>query len=170
MKITFDLSTKDYLKFYKNNLKKNNILFRPSIFIFGMIISLLLTLTYKANYVRINSVELANKTLSFIINVVVLYGFIIGLIFFSRAISVNRLKRQIKENPFIIGHHELELIGNRLILKSKSATTEFLKDSFILLEETSEYLYLYRGKHSALIIPKSGINNESEQIKKWMTK
>ena len=167
MKITFELSIKDYMIFYKKNLRENVLLFKPYIFLIAVLVTVILIVFNKDYVFIINSHDLSNTYLGLLINSVITFGFLIGLIFIIRSSIWHRILKQINENPFLIGHHEFELINNKLILKTQTTTTEFMKESFNRIDNTSDYIYLYRGKQSALIIPKTS-KEFDEQFNKWL--
>ncbi len=169
MKKTFEQSYKDYLIFYKRNLKRKSILFKPYIFLIAILLAVLLTVLNKNDVIVINSNDLSHTPWGVIINFIGKLGGIIIIIYIVRHVYLGRIQKTLRQNPYLIGPQEIELKDNKLIWKTPTTKTEYLREAFISFEITAEYFYLYKGNYSALIIPKSS-NSFDDHLDKWLSK
>ncbi len=164
MSIKFDLKIDDYLIFYKRLYKKGNPIFKPYVFLIGLLIVYLLVKHGDPSSIdkTINRIS-AKSAIDTMYWIQLIYysALTIGIIFLIRYLILKALKNQISNNLQLLGLHELTLTDDKLIVKKTNILIEYNYAIFKNIQDMDDYCFVYISKNNAIIIPKmdSEFNN-----------
>jgi|WetSurMetagenome_2_1015567.scaffolds.fasta_scaffold188351_1 hypothetical protein len=159
MKITFDLTTEDYLLYYKSYLKQNNWIYKPQAFILAILFAFLSRAYYGPGKYIINDLQLPQK-LVLSLDLLFYSAFFVAIIFLIRYLNIQKVFKLIKDNPQLIGYREIDFSPNKIRIITSLTVIEYDIIAFKSVQEIKDYYYLFISKHSVVIIPKRSLNDE----------
>jgi predicted membrane protein len=164
MKATYFITNEDILAYYKHQFKKHHILYKPYIWGITFILALIFRYSYpfQISYSH-NGVIQSTFNMNIFINVFLIFGFLIAIVYFFRFLLIARTGDMIGKNLSLMGGREIELLDDKITISSKDTKTERSIDSIVKIEEVNDYYFTYFDTQIALIIPKR-IPNSKELI------
>ena len=150
MKLTFELTSKDLIK-YSDYLDKSRGNKFKKVLILGMIGAF-------AVYFFFTEINNGVDWATFVLLL------IIAAVFYTLTKSAFRpgrsaMKRTIKQNPSLIGECTIEISEEQIVIIKPDVTSYLKLSSIESVEESSEHLFLFNDGTSAIIIPKRVLNN-----------
>jgi hypothetical protein len=160
MKVKFELTPDDYLIFSRRFLKRHAILHKKYVFIIAIVLAFLIRGYYGPSKIEttidgIKSIHDATFWFDILFNII----FLGLIILFFRFINILKVKKQIRDNPELIGLREVDFTPDIVRIKTSIYTIEYDVVAFKSIEEIKDYYYLYISKASVLIIPKRALTN-----------
>lgn len=171
MTINYDISTEDYFEFQKINFRKKVILFQNKIFLITGLLALYFGLNkWVFNFMIINGTyKIPGSIIQDNTILISLYDylFLIGIVFLIRYIIIRKAKSQYDKARYLIGHRELTLSDDHLILVTQNVRTEYKIGFVYNIEMIRNYYYLTLCDQSIILIPDKvlGLDDFINQLK-----